>query len=103
MMKKKASQLFSAPVAAAVESWESHQQKAFKNAFAQARERGELFIGAVIKLKKITLACKNLSWELVCEDLGYTVDALDRRIYRHDHPDYEKRHFGSRTCINTAL
>lgn len=92
---KKAFEMFTAPMAAAVESLDGHKRKAFKNAFEKAKEHGEGFVKAVIALKKITLSDKHLTWSLVAEDLGYTADSLDARIYRHEHPN------APRTRINT--
>lgn len=74
------------PVAAVVESWQSYEQREFKAAFGAAATKGKDFIEAVIRLKALTLKKKDLTWEMVAEDLGYTADSLDARIWRYQNP-----------------
>jgi hypothetical protein len=70
-------------VSVVVSSWEDYQQREFRSAFRAAAEKGKDFIEAVIRLKDLTIKKADLTWQMVAEDLGYTADALDARIWRH--------------------
>jgi DNA repair photolyase len=74
-------------LAGLVGSLASGERRSFIQAFHSASLKGQDFIRAVIELKRLTLKAKILSWELVAEDLGFTFNALDARIYRYKHPD----------------
>jgi len=79
-------QCIETPVSVVVSSWEDYQQKEFRSAFRVAAEKGKDFIEAVIRLKDLTIKKADLTWQMVAEDLGYTADALDARIWRHQNP-----------------
>lgn len=83
----KAGQFHSPELAGLVESLKSDERRSFIQAFRSASLKGKDFIEAVIELKRLTLKAKILSWELVAEDLGFTFNALDARIYRFRHPE----------------
>lgn len=84
---KVSGQFHSPELAGLVDSLKSDERRSFIQAFRCASSKGQDFIQAVIELKRLTLKAKVLSWELVAEDLGFTFNALDARIYRYKHPE----------------